>query len=93
MTVAEQKTPTRTIVGKVTSVKMNKTIVVEVERKFKHPLYEKYIKRTSKMYAHDENNTCKVGDLAMIASSRPLSKTKHFVLVKVLEQAEKEVTE
>ena len=83
----------RTIVGKVVSDKMDKTIVVQVDRKIKHPLYGKYINRTSKMYAHDGENQCKIGDLVMIANSRPLSKTKHWVLVKVIEQAEKEQTE
>jgi small subunit ribosomal protein S17 len=81
----------KTVVGKIVSDKMDKTIVVEVERKVKHPLYGKYIRRSSKMYAHDDKNTGKVGDIVLIASSRPLSKTKHWVLVKVLEEAEKEV--
>lgn len=89
----QQQTVSRTVVGKVISNKMDKTIVVEVERKVKHPLYGKYIRRSSKMYAHDDKNTCKVGDRVLIANSRPLSKTKHWVLVEVLEQAEKEQTE
>jgi small subunit ribosomal protein S17 len=93
----EQSTQTqsqsRTIVGKVISNKMDKTIVVEVERKIKHPLYGKYIRRSSKMYAHDGDNQCKIGDLVLIANSRPISKTKHWILVKVIEQAEKEQTE
>jgi small subunit ribosomal protein S17 len=80
----------RTVVGKVVSNKMNKTIVVEVERKIKHPLYGKYIRRSSKMHAHDDENICKIGDLVLITHSRPLSKTKHWALVKVLEQAERE---
>lgn len=86
----EKKTAGRTVVGKVVSSKMDKTIVVQVDRKIKHELYGKYLNRSSKMYAHDEENTSHVGDLVMIKSSRPLSKTKHFVLVKVLEQAERE---
>jgi small subunit ribosomal protein S17 len=96
MTETEQKTPAkapRTVVGKVVSDKMDKTIVVEVERKIKHPLYGKYIRRSSRMYAHDDTNTGKTGDLVLIANSRPISKTKHWTLVKVLEQAEKEITE
>jgi small subunit ribosomal protein S17 len=88
-----EKTPIRTVVGKVISNKMDKTIVVEVERKIKHPLYGKYIRRSSKMYAHDDKNTCQIGDLVKIANSRPISKTKHWVLVEILEQVEKELTE
>jgi small subunit ribosomal protein S17 len=88
-----EKTPSRTVVGKVISNKMDKTIVVEVERKIKHPLYGKYIRRSSKMYAHDDKNTCQIGDLVKIANSRPISKTKHWVLVEILEQVEKELTE
>ncbi len=70
------------MIGKVVSNKMNKTIVVQVERKVKHPLYGKYLRRFSKMNAHDEENTCNIGDIVMIKESRPLSKTKHWVLVK-----------
>jgi small subunit ribosomal protein S17 len=95
--MTEQSTATtaapRTVVGKVVSNKMEKTIVVMVERKIKHPLYGKYIRRSTKLHAHDDANTCKIGDTVMIASSRPLSKTKHWVLVQVIEQAEKEQTE
>ena len=89
--MTEQKEPSRTIVGKVVSNKMDKTIVVQVDRKIKHPLYGKYIRRSSKMYAHDDKNTCKVSDVVVIGNSRPISKTKHWVLVEVLEQAEKEI--
>jgi small subunit ribosomal protein S17 len=89
--MTEQKEPSRTIVGKVVSNKMDKTIVVQVDRKIKHPLYGKYIRRSSKMYAHDDKNTCKVGDVVKIGNSRPISKTKHWVLVEILEQAEKEI--
>jgi small subunit ribosomal protein S17 len=91
--MTEQKAPARTVVGKVVSDKMDKTIVVEVERKIKHPLYGKYIRRSSRMYAHDDSNTGKMGDLVLIANSRPISKTKHWTLVQVLEKAEKELTE
>lgn len=83
----------RTVIGKVVSNKMDKTIVVEVERKVKHPLYGKYMRRFSKMYAHDVENTCKAGDIVMIQQCRPMSKTKHWVLVQVLNQVEKEVAE
>lgn len=86
-----QTTSGRTVIGKVISVKMNKTIVVQVERKVKHELYGKYMRRFSKMYAHDGENTCATGDVVMIQQSRPLSKTKHWILVEVVERAEKEI--
>lgn len=89
----EQKVTGRSVVGTVVSNKMDKTIVVSVERKVKHPLYGKYIKRASKMYAHDDANSCKIGDLVLIKQSRPLSKTKHWVLVEVMEKADKIDTE
>jgi small subunit ribosomal protein S17 len=83
----ENQSP-RTIVGVVISDKMNKTIVVQIERKVKHPLFGKYIRRFSKMYAHDEDNTCRVGDLVLIQQTRPLSKTKRWKLVEVLKREE-----
>lgn len=87
----EQRTSGRSVTGKVISNKMHKTIVVEVERKVKHPLYGKYMKRYSKMYAHDDENVCQLGDIVEIKQSRPLSKTKHWVLVRVLEKNEQDV--
>jgi small subunit ribosomal protein S17 len=89
--MTNQTQVSRTVVGKVVSNKMDKTIVVLVERKIKHPLYGKFIRRSSKMHAHDDKNMCKVGDLVKIAGSRPLSKTKHWILIEVIEQAEKEI--
>ena len=88
----EQKESARavTIVGKVVSNKMQKTIIVEIDRKVKHPLYGKYMKRSSKMVVHDNDNTSKIGDLVLIKQSRPLSKTKNWVLVEVLEKSDKE---
>lgn len=80
----------RVVTGKVISNKMQNTIVVQVERKIKHALYGKYLRRTSKMYAHDADNACNIGDIVTIQQSRPLSKTKHWVLVEILERAEKE---
>lgn len=85
----EQNATNRSVIGKVTSVKMKDTVVVEVERKVKHPLYGKYIKRSSKMYAHDAENTSKLGDVVLIQQCKPISKTKHWVLVQVVERAEK----
>lgn len=87
----EQKEIGRTVVGKVTSNKMDKTIVVQIERKVKHPLYGKYMRRFSKMYAHDNDNVCMIGDVVLIKQSRPLSKTKNWVLVEVVEKAEKDI--
>ncbi|MGL4674468.1 30S ribosomal protein S17 [Wohlfahrtiimonas populi] len=77
----------RTVVGRVSSDKMDKTITVLVERLVKHPIYGKYIKRSTKFHAHDENNICKAGDLVEIKQSRPMSKLKSWTLVKVIEEA------
>ena len=85
MTAAENST--RTATGKVVSNKMDKTITVMVERRVKHPVYGKYITRSSKIHAHDEQNTCTVGDTVMVAESRPLSRTKTWKLVEVVESA------
>jgi len=78
------------IIGQVISNKMNKTIVVKIERKVKHPVYGKYVKRTSKMYVHDEENSSRVGDLVRIQQTRPLSKTKRWKLVEILKREEQE---
>lgn len=75
----------RTISGKVVSNKMDKTITVLVERVVKHPVYGKFIKRSTKLMAHDEQNVCQEGDIVSITSCRPLSKNKTFRLVEVLE--------
>lgn len=77
----------RTITGRVVSDKMNKSIVVLIERRVKHPKYGKYVSKSSKLKAHDENNECRIGDLVTIAESRPISKTKSWTLVKVEERA------
>jgi small subunit ribosomal protein S17 len=79
----------RTINGKVVSNKMDKSITVLVERVVKHPIYGKYIKRSTKMMAHDEQNVCQEGDIVSITSCRPMSKKKSFKLVQVLESANK----
>lgn len=75
----------RTINGRVVSDKMDKTITVKVERLVKHSMYGKFIRRSTKYFAHDENNQAKKGDLVSIASCRPLSKNKTFKLISVLE--------
>ncbi len=78
----------RTVTGTVTSNKMDKSITVLVERRVKHPLYHKIIRRSTKMHAHDEANECGIGDTVLIQECRPLSKTKSWRLVEVLEKAQ-----
>lgn len=87
--MSENATKLRTITGRVVSNKMDKTITVLVERVVKHPVYGKYIKRSTKMMAHDEQNLCQEGDVVSITSCRPLSKYKTFKLVQILESAYK----
>ena len=77
----------KTRVGKVTSDKMDKTITVSIEDHVKHPLYKKIVKRTYKLKAHDENNECHIGDTVRIAQSRPISKTKTWRLIEIVERA------
>lgn len=77
----------RSLIGVVTSDKMNKSIIVTVVSHVKHPLYGKYLKREKKMVAHDEQNSCKVGDTVQIRETRPISKTKSWVLDKIIERA------
>ena len=77
----------RTITGKVVSNKMNKSISVLVERLVPHPVYGKYIKRTTKLMAHDEDNECNEGDLVEIKASRPLSKNKVWILHRIVDKA------
>lgn len=74
-------------VGKVVSDKMDKSIVVSVERKVKHPMYGKFVKKTSRFMAHDENNECGIGDTVRIMETRPLSKSKRWRLVEIIEKA------
>jgi small subunit ribosomal protein S17 len=74
-------------IGVIVSDKMDKSIVVAVERKVKHPMYGKFVKKTSKFVAHDEKNECKMGDTVKIEETRPLSKTKNWRLVEILERA------
>ncbi len=84
---AEKQTSRRTFVGKVVSDKMDKTVVIEVVRKVRHKLYKKYMKVTRKFHAHDETNTCAMGDVVRIAEHRPISKTKTWILEDVVERA------
>lgn len=77
----------RTETGRVVSDKMDKSIVVIIERRVKHPLYGKYVKRSTKLHAHDETNDCKLGDIVTIQESRPYSKKKSWQLVNIVERA------
>lgn len=83
----EQRGKKTTIEGVVISNKMDKTIVVRVERLVKHPIFHKYVKRFVKYKAHDESNGCQMGDRVMIAESRPLSKEKRWRMVQIVEKA------
>ena len=77
----------RSVTGRVVSSKMDKSITVLVERQVKHPLYEKYIRRSSKLRAHDAENACNEGDIVTIAQCRPISKSKSWTLVEIVEKA------
>ncbi|MDD9817618.1 MAG: 30S ribosomal protein S17 [Gammaproteobacteria bacterium] len=79
----------KSLVGRVVSDKMTKTVAVAIDRKVKLPLYGKYVKRTTRLLAHDEQGECKLGDVVMIESCRPLSKRKSWRLLRVLAQAGK----
>ena len=81
-----EKRNTRKIIGKVVSNKMDKTVSVAIERLIKHPVYGKYIRRTSKVLAHDENNSCNEGDRVAISECRPISKHKSWKVVDMAEQ-------
>ena len=85
--VQTNKRNRKTLVGTVVSNRMEKTIVVRIERRTLHPLYKKYITRTKKIKAHDEGNLCQIGDLVKVIESRPLSKDKRWNLLEVLEKA------
>ena len=87
MSEQTEQAAVRTVTGRVISNKMDKTITVLVERQVKHPLYGKYIKRSSKLKAHDENNECREGDLVAIAQCRPISRHKAWRLVNVVESS------
>jgi small subunit ribosomal protein S17 len=85
---AEKKSLTRTLVGRVVSNKMDKTVTVLVERRVKHPLYGKYIVKSNRYHAHDETNALSEGDIVEIAESRPLSRTKTWAVTRVVEAAQ-----
>lgn len=83
----ENRNLRKTRTGKVTSDKMDKTIVVAIEEHVKHPLYKKVVKRTYKLKAHDEKNECRIGDTVRVMETRPLSREKRWRLVEILEKA------
>ena len=83
----EERALRKTRVGRVVSDKMDKTIVIAIEDHVKHPVYGKIIKRTVKIHAHDENNECGIGDTVEVMETRPLSKTKRWRLVRIIEKA------
>ncbi len=85
--MSEEKKSQRTIVGRVVSDKMDKTVSVAIERRIKHPVYGKYIRRTTKVMAHDAANECKPGDRVAISECRPISKNKSWSVVSVVERA------
>mgnify|MGYP002622936330 CR=1 FL=1 len=85
--MSDNATQLRTVEGRVVSNKMNKTVTVLVERQVKHALYGKYIRRSTKLHAHDEDNACREGDVVRVAECRPLSKTKNWRVVEVVTRA------
>jgi small subunit ribosomal protein S17 len=85
--MAVERNLRKTRIGVVSSNKMDKTITVAVERKVKHPIYGKFLNKTTKFHAHDEKNECTIGDVVKIMETRPLSKTKRWRLVEVIEKA------
>ena len=85
--MSEEVKTKRTVTGKVVSNKMDKTITVMIERKVKHPVYGKYIKRSTKVHAHDASNECNEGDIVTVVACRPLSKSKKWMLENIVERA------
>lgn len=85
--MSEAASTTRSVMGKVLGSKADKTVSVLLERRVKHPLYKKYVRRSTKVLAHDEENTCQEGDWVLVEECRPISKRKSWRLVKVLERA------
>ena len=84
--MSESTETNRTVIGKVVSDKMDKTVTILVERQVKHPLYGKFIRRSTKLHAHDEENSCQAGDTVMVEQCRPISKNKCWRLVKIIER-------
>ncbi len=85
--MASEQSSARTAIGRVVSNKMDKTITILIERRVKHPMYGKYITRSSKIHAHDENNECGIGDTVTVEETRPISKSKSWKLLRIEESA------
>ncbi|OGT88903.1 MAG: 30S ribosomal protein S17 [Gammaproteobacteria bacterium RIFOXYA12_FULL_61_12] len=85
--MTEAKESNRTVMGRVVSDKMDKTVTVLIERREKHPIYGKFIRRSTKLHAHDEENSCQIGDTVVVEQCRPLSKSKFWRLVKIIERS------
>ena len=83
--MSEEQASNRRIQGRVTSDKMDKTITVMIERQVEHPMYGKFIRRSTKVHAHDSNNECRIGDIVMVEQCRPLSRSKTWRLVEIIE--------
>ncbi|NCF09983.1 MAG: 30S ribosomal protein S17 [Gammaproteobacteria bacterium] len=88
--MSETSSNPRTLTGRVVSDKMDRTVTVMVERRVRHPLYGKIIRRSTKVHAHDEENSCRVGDTVRVVECRPISKSKTWRLVEIVERAEQE---
>jgi small subunit ribosomal protein S17 len=88
--MSETSSNPRVLTGRVVSDKMNQTVTVLVERRVRHPLYGKIIRRSTKVHAHDEENSCRMGDTVRVQECRPISKSKSWRLVEILERAEQE---
>ena len=82
----EQTETNRTLQGRVVSDKADKSITVQIERRVKHPIYGKFIRRSTKVHAHDENNECRIGDTVVVEQCRPLSKTKKWRFIKLIDR-------
>ena len=85
--MSEQAADNRTLQGRVVSDKMDKSITVVIERRVKHPIYGKFVRKSTKVHAHDENNECQVGDVVVVEQCRPMSKTKAWRFIKLIERA------
>ena len=85
--MSEEPMTNRTLQGRVISDRMDKTITVLIERREKHPIYGKFVRRSTKVHAHDENNECRTGDVVVVEQSRPLSRTKCWRLLQIVERA------
>lgn len=84
--MSEQAAGNRTLQGRVVSDKMDKSITVVIERRVKHPIYGKFVRKSTKVHAHDENNECQIGDVVVVEQCRPLSKTKSWRFLKLIER-------